>query len=220
MPTEAIGITLKRLRQARGISQNHLAQLAKVDRSYISQIEGGRTVSMRLNTAKALAHGLGVPVSALVDRGEEPPPRSIPEMFEELRRRYEQLIVAEVPYRGRVPESEPAQRDRENIAEYVVVPELEGKEEVDVYAVESGDNALKEGGIQAGDLVIITPGSEARDGEGFYLIRCDGDRLLRKIVREGMQMNVSPSLQKGDDGDRSFEVLGRVVLSGQWRHHL
>ena len=219
MTTEPVGVTLKRLREARGLSQNRLAQLAGVDRSYISQIEGGRTVSMRLDTARSLAHGLGVAVSVLIDKGEEPPPRSIHEMFEELRQRCDTLVVSEIPFRGRVPESEPAHGVWEDIAEYVVVPELDGKEATDVYAVESGETALEVDGIRVGDIVVISPESEARHGEGFYLIRYEGERMLRKIVREGKQTKVLPPLKTGDGVSGSFEVLGRVVLSGQWRHH-
>lgn len=56
---ETIGQLIKRLREETGLSQRKLADLSGIDRAYISQLEGGRTSSISLRTARALAKGLG-----------------------------------------------------------------------------------------------------------------------------------------------------------------
>jgi transcriptional regulator with XRE-family HTH domain len=61
-----IGMKLKRLRKARGLSQYALAKKAKISRVYVNKLEEARsdpTVGMLQRLAKAL----GVPVTALLE---------------------------------------------------------------------------------------------------------------------------------------------------------
>jgi transcriptional regulator with XRE-family HTH domain len=61
-----MGIKIKRLRERKGLSQEALADLAQLDRSYMSGIERGvRNVSV-LNLAK-IARALSVPPASLLD---------------------------------------------------------------------------------------------------------------------------------------------------------
>jgi len=59
MGKEGIGDRLKRLRLAAELSQRQLAKISGVDREYICQIERGKTKTMTLRIAEALAKGLG-----------------------------------------------------------------------------------------------------------------------------------------------------------------
>ena len=60
-----IGLTIRALRRERGISQEQLAALAHIDRSYMSSVERGlRNVSV-LNIAR-IASALDVPVRDLL----------------------------------------------------------------------------------------------------------------------------------------------------------
>jgi transcriptional regulator with XRE-family HTH domain len=60
-----IGLTIKALRRQRGLSQEALAELAHIDRSYMSSVERGlRNVSV-LNIAR-IAAALDVPVRDLL----------------------------------------------------------------------------------------------------------------------------------------------------------
>lgn len=56
---------LRRLREARGLSQEALADLAGIDRTYVSSLERQR-YSATLDMLDRLAAALKVPVSALV----------------------------------------------------------------------------------------------------------------------------------------------------------
>jgi transcriptional regulator with XRE-family HTH domain len=57
--TERFGERVRELRKARGLSQEVLAELSDLDRTYISGIERGvRNVALR--NIEALAHALGV----------------------------------------------------------------------------------------------------------------------------------------------------------------
>jgi predicted transcriptional regulator len=57
--------TLKRLRRARGLTQQRLAVKAGVSLGYLQRLEVG-THDPRLSTLKKLARGLGVPLARLL----------------------------------------------------------------------------------------------------------------------------------------------------------
>ncbi len=60
-----LGQNLKRIRTRRGISQNALAKKLNIDRSFITNIEGGKT-NPTLATIAKLAKSLGVSPKNLV----------------------------------------------------------------------------------------------------------------------------------------------------------
>ena len=63
------GLAVRQAREARGWSQEQLAGQADLNRSYVGEIERGR-VEAALATVEKLAGSLGMPPSALVERGE------------------------------------------------------------------------------------------------------------------------------------------------------
>lgn len=65
-----LGIILKRLRETRKISQEKLANLSKVDRRYLSDVENGRR-NVSLNTLERLAGVFNLNVSELVAMAED-----------------------------------------------------------------------------------------------------------------------------------------------------
>lgn len=66
-PLLALGRAIRRSRQERGVSQEELALLAEVDRSYVGRIERGDNNVAILTLAK-LAKALGVTVAKLLER--------------------------------------------------------------------------------------------------------------------------------------------------------
>ena len=68
-PSARFGPVIRQLRDSRGWSQETLAGLANLNRSYMGEIE--RSAAMpSLATAEKLAHALGVPLSELISRCE------------------------------------------------------------------------------------------------------------------------------------------------------
>ncbi len=68
-PQLALGRAIRRLRQRQGYSQERFAQLAKVDRTYMSEIERGVT-NISLVMADRVARALGMRLSELVAEAE------------------------------------------------------------------------------------------------------------------------------------------------------
>ena len=60
-----IGNNIQNLRKARGMNQGQLADIAGVDRAYISLVENGKQ-NLTLGALVKLSESLSVPVSALV----------------------------------------------------------------------------------------------------------------------------------------------------------
>jgi len=68
---EILAINLRRLRQARDLSQEELADRADIDRTYISALE--RSIyAAGIDVVERLAHALGVEVAELLTRPTAP----------------------------------------------------------------------------------------------------------------------------------------------------
>ena len=65
----AFGLVVKGLRQSKGLSQEKLAELAQIHRTYVGDVERGTRNIALLNMAK-LASGLAVPLSKLIRETE------------------------------------------------------------------------------------------------------------------------------------------------------
>lgn len=65
-PLESLGLKIRKLRQAKGLSQEEFAYKADIDRSYIGQIERGERNVAFYNVLK-IARALGVKVSDLTE---------------------------------------------------------------------------------------------------------------------------------------------------------
>jgi transcriptional regulator with XRE-family HTH domain len=61
-----MGARIRRLRQAREMTQAELAKRAKLTRVYVTRLEAGRQ-DPSLSTLNALARALGVPVGELLE---------------------------------------------------------------------------------------------------------------------------------------------------------
>lgn len=66
----AFGETVRRRREAIGLSQEALADQAGIHRTYVSSIELGK-VRVGLDIAKRVADGLGLPLHQLLKEAEE-----------------------------------------------------------------------------------------------------------------------------------------------------
>lgn len=58
---------LRKLREARGLTQAELAERAGLHRVYLTQVEGGVKTNPSLDTLQRLAKALGVPVRELLE---------------------------------------------------------------------------------------------------------------------------------------------------------
>ncbi|CAA2158523.1 HTH-type transcriptional regulator SutR [Methylobacterium brachiatum] len=72
-----IGWNLRRLRVARGLSQERLALAAGIDRAYVGRVERG-SENVTIATLEAMAVALTVPVAALLTEPEPGAERPAP----------------------------------------------------------------------------------------------------------------------------------------------
>ena len=63
--SEKLGKNLKRIRTAKGISQGQIGRTLEVDKSFISNIENGKT-NPTLSTIAKIANAVGVSVGELM----------------------------------------------------------------------------------------------------------------------------------------------------------
>ena len=63
---ESLGLVVRQMREARGWSQEQLAEHSDLNRSYVGEIERGRTIAS-IVTVEKLARALGVSLSVLLE---------------------------------------------------------------------------------------------------------------------------------------------------------
>lgn len=66
----AFGQVIRKQREGKGLSQESLADLAGIHRTYVSSIELGK-VRLGLDAAQKVAHGLGFSLSTLIAEAEK-----------------------------------------------------------------------------------------------------------------------------------------------------
>ena len=69
-PRIALGRAIRKLRLKRGLSQEELADLATIHRTYIGDVERGTRNIALLNMVR-VAHALGLPLSRLIAEMEQ-----------------------------------------------------------------------------------------------------------------------------------------------------
>lgn len=68
--SERFGEVVRRERESKGISQERLAELADLDRTYVQRLEGGR-YSPTLDTVESLARALQMLPSELIAHADD-----------------------------------------------------------------------------------------------------------------------------------------------------
>lgn len=63
---QSFGLQVKRYRKEKGFSQEELADLCSLHRTYIGSIERGER-NISLNNVEKIANALGVPVASLIE---------------------------------------------------------------------------------------------------------------------------------------------------------
>ena len=63
---QRFGRRIKEIRKAKGLSQERLANLAEVDRTYLPEVERGER-NISLVVAEKIANALGVKLSKMID---------------------------------------------------------------------------------------------------------------------------------------------------------
>jgi transcriptional regulator with XRE-family HTH domain len=66
MSPRQLGMRLRRLRRARGLTQDALAKKARITRVYVNNLEAGK-YDPTVGVVKRLARALGVPVTELLE---------------------------------------------------------------------------------------------------------------------------------------------------------
>jgi transcriptional regulator with XRE-family HTH domain len=67
MGPRRIGVVIRKLREAEGLTQVQLAKRGKVSQAYLSLLEAGQRKAPTIRVAQRLAKALGVPVGELLE---------------------------------------------------------------------------------------------------------------------------------------------------------
>lgn len=159
--------------QRRGLSQRHVADLARVSQATISDWLNGKSVPRESN-ARTLLHALDLHWEAVASSGDPAAPSS---------------PVVYVPRDGAVGAGGGVEDEHDDDAleaDPYPASELRRLTQTDVHALRSmvvvGDSMS--GDLRPGDRVIYAPCSSIGDA-GLYVVLLDGARLIKRVQRLG-----------------------------------
>lgn len=168
-----LGQLIKDLRLKRGLSQNKLAQLIGVQRSYISELENGRRKGISFGTARKLARALGVKPGLFFGETEAiAPPRPRSAIWAEL----EATEPVEIPIIGSFHE----QAVRDVVQEYAYwAPTKAAKRNIKGLVARGFClNPV----INEGDIAFVDVDLSPQNGD--IVITSIGDKIMGKRFRE------------------------------------
>ena len=185
---ETLGERVRRMREARGWSQEQLGMRAGLTRGHIATMEHRKAKSTGIPALRRLAEAFGVIVGELSeDAGQltDEPGEKRQETVEDILERLKLVQPASVPVYSRFPAN--TGRVRETPTEYVYKPRESAKPSIEAYRVNSD---YLEPEVRNGDVVIV-------------------DRALTPEIGDIMLCSAAENLVVGhlrdDDGNRFLE---------------
>lgn len=110
MPPEELGPRIRRLREERGLSLSALADLARISKAYLHQLESGRSERPSAEALYSLATKLDTNIAHLLGKDKQPEVPEIPRSLKLFAREAklserDMTMLAGIKYRGRSPNS-------------------------------------------------------------------------------------------------------------------
>lgn len=200
---EGLGQRVRRRRKELRLSQTQLAESARINQGYLSEIERGRRKPAP-RTVHALAVALDIPQAVLIGAGQE---HDNPQPLE----------VQHLPLLGRIPAGAPA----ESQEQLQLFPVLRHMWSPDHYCLRLSYDSM-EPTLKPGDIVLVhyRPDVEPELVQG-RICAClvDGQPTLKR-VSVGMRGGERVVILRGDnpsvepfvlDGDHEFAIQGVVT---------
>lgn len=233
---------LRKAREEKGLTQEELGRLAGYNPTAISQWErAARKISFEtladfgVHLDKDVAWFV-TPPGEPVDRRmpEEGPQTTLKRLLKEARVLYERMEMVEVPIIGNLPCTYEEFMRRE-ILFYIAItnmtlmrcnPPVEDTKAL--YGLFC--SSIAHAGVLPGNTIVVTPnGKKMMDGK-FFVVRINEEVTVRtilataepdkyKLMTDSMEYEEITSTDGMRSDDGSFEVLGRIALSGGWRAH-
>lgn len=217
------GSTVKQYREIRGLSQAELAKIAGYSSSFISRIEDDQYKHTSPDTIISIARALKIKPEELYRAAgiikDKKADYEIPQMTpSELISELQSSMPFIVPIRGSIPAGIPAVREEE-VEGYVAIhrDEIGGALKKNLYALRVSGDSLEGDNICNGDLIVIDPDSTIIEGK-IYVVRLGNEMVARHIhnLKTKLRLSSSNSHYKDIDAD-DVEIMGRVILTGNWR---
>jgi SOS-response transcriptional repressor LexA len=225
---ETIAQKIKRLREekakkeGKSFTKYRLAKLSGIRESYIGQLESGIVENPRRDTLESLAKGLDVPVSVFFEEKDASKLENIPlpDLVKEINQRYTAMELIGIPVKGTIPSAYPLPIEFSGTTVNIVRGQLSKlvKDIAQVYALEVKDDSLQNEGIYNGYTVIVEPESKIVNGK-LYIIRSGEEVIGRRVIKENNNYVLYSSFGSYTRRPSDIEVIGRIVLSGQWKEH-
>jgi repressor LexA len=205
------GYRLKQLREARGLTQEGLAKLSGLARSYIGSLEIGDIEEPGLERLNRLAKGFNMSIGQLnqeLYRGKKT--THTPDSHA-LASELQNILHRMVPIKGAVPAGHPSPQDQET--DGFIYATKEGILTNGTFALKVAGDSLIGDKINSGDFVFVQPTTDIEDG-GIYILRLENEVVARHVYKSDdcLRLISSNPLYQEMRADQ-VEILGKVIWS-------
>lgn len=207
---DSFGRYVWKLRQQKGGKGNWslraVAERAGMSPSYLSDIENDKGDKPSINVVKKLAdvynysHNLLMEVAGYIDKEEE---NSKHYVSETLKIPVKEIIMPDLVFAQEAVDT--VEINYEMVQDY------------NALAVKCPDDSMSSSGIFEGDIVIISPKAEIKNGD-MIACRVDGKLRARKYYEEGESLILSPCNTYAEPiilplNSNRLHLLGKIVCS-------
>jgi repressor LexA len=130
--------------------------------------------------------------------------------------------LVELPVLGYVPAGYPLPNEQEAVGKILIPKNSLGssKDAKELFALIIDGDSMIGDGIQSGDKVIINPHDVGVINGKIYLVRIENEVAIKHVVDRDDRYILSSSNPKYPElSPDQLEILGRVILSGNWKEH-
>jgi SOS-response transcriptional repressor LexA len=227
----SLGKKIRELREGMGWSQEELSRRAGLKRGHLSRLETddykrpSADTFLRLASAlkveptelfEAAGYTQGKRATAVVGNGRRP----LEAILKEAQERYELLETVEIPIVGYVPAGYP-EHIEEKIEGHIAIPrEYLGSTSRGLRALRAHGESLAGDDIHDGDILVVEPTpAELIDGK-IYILRLHDEVVARHVYQDKDKVRLVSSKGEFEEIEtKEVEILGRVILAGNWKKY-
>lgn len=204
-----LGELLKQIRKDKGLTQSQVAKkMGFTTNGYIADVENGRYSDPADETLKRYAKALGISWDKMISIRKK---AKLMEMGIHEENIF--LDMIRIPILGDVPCGEP-QEAIEDASDYIPLPhDTKLASRKNLFGLRANGLSMKDAGILPGDIMIIDPHIEVKNGD-IVVAKIGDDATLKYYYERGGYVELRPANEDFKPikvNDPSFRIVGKVI---------
>lgn len=192
-----IGEKIRRIRESKGIKRTWLAQNADISQSHLYKIESGLAKPSK-RTLRRIAEVLGVPIDYFTKEQPVPTSSELTLIEKPLKR---------IPIYSKIPAGGAKEAWTDYIEGYISIPNVPD----DCFALKVTGDSMIGGGIEEGDIVIISSNRQIFNGSIVVAVINGTEFTLKKYIYDKKHIILQPANENYNPMVFTYEQASKMV---------